>query len=653
MKIVMQTSYPYKAFSLPEPVELEGFLTVITGKNGSGKTRLLESIQSNHLQIYIDDELLSPEKISLIDINSSSQFILTPHHLVDASKLLAAYVFKLIPDYLTSESLPEIIPFSFYPESRRENQEHYYLKKMVQNAEHLFKKEMHKLLHLEVEFSILLYKDVINSRAQRLQASLSELTVIYYQTLDKYEYLKFKITQDPRHNSPDEEIIKKFLSEESPPEIFNRIIDHLFRGKYVLSLPDIDRVQLGYTPNLTLKSSNEIINNADLSSGEKTIFWLAEKTFYATNISLSTTFEGKSLILIDEPDAHLHPQMVYDFYNCLINLNKELGVAFIFTTHSPTTIALCPNESIYNLSYDVTENNYRLFKTERDGSISQLLEGVSQISVNPRNCRQVYVENSNDSYIYERIYTSIKNRSTLINSDINLSFVSAGPKVADSELIKHIECVYGKSDSVKTLLERINGDSNCQQVIGMVEHLSSRGNKTVRGLIDWDNQQRQHDDKIVVFAQNYAYSIENIVYDPLSIYVYLITNDIRKPNHFLDVSEDFFWRDSLDNNEHIQTIIDKVTEELIGRPNNRDYNIEYMNNSIFKGDREYFIPQKGMNGHDFEKIIQKKYPAINRLISQTSGRPLIYNFTTKVTLSSLGWEFVNKTFETAFAQLQK
>lgn len=653
MRIVIRSTSPHKGFWLPEPVEFDGFLSVMTGKNGSGKTRLLESLKNNHAEISIDGELTDHRKISIIDINSHSQTVFSPYYKSNSHRLLTEGIHKLIQEHESSEEIPENHPIAIHEERRMDRTELFNAKRIIKNAEFLFLKEMKELELKELELSVFINKEMINSQIKAAHSPLSELTVNDFITRDLIKYLKFLISEGEKLNEPREDVLNKYLEEESPHLVFNKIIKKLFRGKYSVSPPNIKRATLEYAPKLIVNHSGDEIDPQQLSSGEKTIFWLAEKTFYTTNARSDFLFGETTIILMDEPDSHLHPQMVSDFYDCLYNLHKTLNIIFIFTTHSPTTVALCPNDNIFKMSYDARQSNYSLTHTDKDGAISELLEGISQISVNPDNSRQVYVENANDSHIYEKIYTFIKNKSPIIDPKINLSFISAGPKIADSELSKHIESVYGESDKTKQLLEKINGDGNCQQVIGMVEYLTTRGNKTVRGLIDWDNTTRKHNDKVIVFAKDYAYSIENIIYDPLSIYAYLTCHHYKSPSFFINVETDFQWRDALSADDKMQSIVDFVTEYLLGRPNKKDHIINYMNGVSLKGDKEYFIPKKGSNGHGFEKIISEKFPEINRIKPKSSTRPMIYHFSTIATLGCLGDGFINKVFEDAISNLQK
>lgn len=653
MKIRIQPVDYFKGFKICQDVDLEEFLSLITGKNGAGKTRFLDSIATGSTLIKINDEPLPPNEISLISISNETSRVLNPSSEHNKVQNLAEQIMGLITSHDKEVEFDEVYMFNFNSGGRMHIGEEYPLKDIIFRAEMLFKKNYTEITIHELELSLYVHKEIINNKNSHSMASLSELTVNYYKAIEKNIYNDFLKNRGNDICELDTDTLHNLIGDVSPHIPFNDIVQEMFRGKFSVTPPDARMRHISYHPKLILNSTGEIIEVNDLSSGEKTIFWLAEKTFHAYFTKAKNIFNQKNFILIDEPDCHLHPQMVKDFYECLTTLHEHLGVNFIISTHSPTTVALCPNESIFNLNYNNSSNIYEMSKITKDGAINQLLEGITQISVNPENCRQVYVENGNDSFIYQKIYTYIKNKSTLIDPNINLSFISAGPKIANTELSKHINSVFGESAKTNTLVEKINGDGNCNQVIGMVDYLCSNGNRTVRGLIDWDNVDRQHRDEVKVFAKGYAYSIENIIYDPISIYCFLTANDLYQSNYFFECTPDYNWKECLDDKEKLQIIIDKVTLDLINRENNKDYEIHYMNGLKLLGDKEYFIPKRGKNGHDFENDIFGFYKPLSTLRGNNKSRSLIYNFATKATLSLLGWGFVHKVVEQAFADLQK
>lgn len=47
----------------------------------------------------------------------------------------------------------------------------------------------------------------------------------------------------------------------------------------------------------------------------------------------------KTLLIIDEPEAHLHPQWIFEYARLLVMLHKELGVKFFIASHNPAMVS--------------------------------------------------------------------------------------------------------------------------------------------------------------------------------------------------------------------------------------------------------------------------------------------------------------------------
>lgn len=64
------------------------------------------------------------------------------------------------------------------------------------------------------------------------------------------------------------------------------------------------------------------------------------KTFIYLQRLLENGFLGNdSILLIDEPEAHLHPQWIVEYARILVLLNKELGLKIMLATHNPDMVA--------------------------------------------------------------------------------------------------------------------------------------------------------------------------------------------------------------------------------------------------------------------------------------------------------------------------
>lgn len=79
-------------------------------------------------------------------------------------------------------------------------------------------------------------------------------------------------------------------------------------------------------------------------------------------------FIGKSLFILDEPEAALSPQRQFAFLRIIHELDKEGGAQFIIASHSPIIMAYpgariysCEEDGLKQVDYEETEH-YRLTK---------------------------------------------------------------------------------------------------------------------------------------------------------------------------------------------------------------------------------------------------------------------------------------------------
>lgn len=121
--------------------------------------------------------------------------------------------------------------------------------------------------------------------------------------------------------------------------------------------------------------NGELVQYSSLSSGEqmivKFIIW-----------AMATDIRGNRIntMLLDEPDAHLHPsmcKMMVDIFH-EISKPKEVGgsdIRIIITTHSPSTVALAPTGSLFVMGKD--ENNDRkITQTSTEEAVRVLSDGI-------------------------------------------------------------------------------------------------------------------------------------------------------------------------------------------------------------------------------------------------------------------------------------
>jgi len=246
--------------------------------------------------------------------------------------------------------------------------------------------------------------------------------------------------------------------------------------------------ELVYEFRLVNNSSGAKVNFPDLSSGEKLIVGLNIKLFISHKYDAQLEF--LDYLFLDEPDAHLHPEMTRFLLDVLHNtFVKKFGINVVITTHDPSTIALSPEGCIYELKNHPTTV---LKKIDKDEALRRLTENLPMLSIDYKNHRQVFVEGPIDVLYYQVIF----NKSLV---DFKFPFK-----------------LYFMSHS--------SGKGNCSEVIKIVKDIRHSGNKTIFGLIDWDRTNKSSANTyIVVHGENERYSIENFILDPLYLAVLFLT----------------------------------------------------------------------------------------------------------------------------------
>lgn len=72
--------------------------------------------------------------------------------------------------------------------------------------------------------------------------------------------------------------------------------------------------------------------------------------------------DSKTLLIVDEPEAHLHPQWIVEYAKILVKLVKKLNVRLLITTHSPYMIRALRNVS----AAELTQSKIAFYLAEQD-----------------------------------------------------------------------------------------------------------------------------------------------------------------------------------------------------------------------------------------------------------------------------------------------
>lgn len=399
------------------------------------------------------------------------------------------------------------------------------------------------------------------------------LFTAYYSLHEKNEYTQFKQNKGKQGSTAalsDAEFTQRYG--QAPWDVLNRLFATSMLP-YRITAPESPEQQ--YKPRLLRTDDGVEIGFDDLSSGERIIASLVFYSYAAADSRFQVT--NPTLLLLDEIDAPLHPSMTVALLRSLRDvIVKEQGKKIILATHSPSTVALAPEDSIYVMHSDRT-----IEQTSRDGAIRALTAGVPVLSISREHRRQVFVESNNDEEFYTNLEVIVRGE---LDPDISLSFIASGPD-------KH------------------QGSS---RVIYLLSKLEDEGNDTVFGILDWDTTNEPRKRRLLVLGHQRRYAIENYLLDPVLVAAVInYTNDQLREGVGFAKSEPYLALLSMDDTR-LQSIADHVLEELGFRHGSDDLRCEYINGhgvSLPKAMLE-------MRGHDLETLIKDKYPLLKRYHSE-------------------------------------
>ncbi|UPS45241.1 ATP-binding protein [Prevotella sp. E15-22] len=110
------------------------------------------------------------------------------------------------------------------------------------------------------------------------------------------------------------------------------------------------------------------------------------KTFTYLQRLLENGFLGdKCLLLIDEPEAHLHPQWIVEYARILVLLHKELGLKIMVATHNPDMVAalksIAEREQVLDKTHfyiaKSSENSYGYDYKDLGGDVSEIFKSFN------------------------------------------------------------------------------------------------------------------------------------------------------------------------------------------------------------------------------------------------------------------------------------
>lgn len=606
---------PYKSITSLESISLPG-LVVLTGVNGSGKTHLLTAIKNGLVRSSVapnpDEDIRIYDSSNIVPVDTgvfdSYSHMSQQYNLFAHMKSFREANYPALQEEVRSLGIPESYISS--------------LDKLSSLTKELFLEEVEDKGQAEAkwaqyQFSLKRHAEMIMSqtlhfngdedwrkRIRRVAADsprsflfsssrdFHKNAALLWGAIDPFQQAFAKVFVTYRRLLQENEIYKRFPppsnedneyleSHEfieaygSPPwEFVNQILEASHLSFKVDSPPLHENSP--YEPKLTKISTGIEMRFQDLSSGEKVLMSFALCLYNAKGNRQEKTFP--TLLLLDEVDAPLHPSMAVSLLATIKNiLVDDRHVAVIMTTHSPSTVALAPDESIYVMALSAS----RIVKASKGEALLILTSGVPTLSISFDGRRQVFVESHSDAKLYDSLYQKYKH---LLRSERSLTFIEVGRTGSDGH----------------------EKNAGCDQVIRLVNTLSGSGNKSVFGLVDWDGE-RLPNDRVHVLSAALRDGIENLLFDPVLLMA-LISREkldfliekglISKGNNYMDVRswDDVRWQKHIDIlQEYVLAAPISDGDELIC--------IEYISGMVLQVRKDYLY----LDDHELEDTVLSRF----------------------------------------------
>ena len=388
-------------------------LSIVTGINGSGKTHLLEAIAKKQVIISVED---IPDYGPITYFNYQT-FILD--YLSDKQKIQPIWIagghnkFMLVTQQL-SPQIQQINNFAGNLQAAKAIRENIY-NAILNNKGSLLKDLKKKLISMELtessekEFERLinnfynsvkeLFKKEAATNFKMLKDAIvtgivpgygeSHLGKNLFNNVKNYFKNKAEAQLDALESGTFD--IEEYEEKHgiNPLALFNQVLESFscngylfdknfpYRSKQLVKMNHNEFNKLRYNPFLIAKNNQITIGIESLSSGEKTLLALASIIHKQLQKSQGDFING--VLLLDEIDTNLHPSMIKNMLKAINDIFvKKYMMKTIMVTHSPTTVALAPDDSLFIM--DVKNNTgKRIKKATKAEALNTLTEGYATL----------------------------------------------------------------------------------------------------------------------------------------------------------------------------------------------------------------------------------------------------------------------------------
>lgn len=322
-------------FNVPDNINDGTGLTTIVGENGCGKTTILDAIACSLLEY-------KAEGFDISDMNDSNKETEITIETKDTFNVKSVF----------PNSSFDAKGFKFIGKTREKSNQNKLLS-LIMTDQLYISTDDEKPKPGSPDLRMKVTNSFGTKRFNELDVLYLDKNRLYQNRAGTYNDTRFDRIMDDFNfqyykNQDNVENLNKMLNEKIKKELSNKNLENAINkfkeiSGHSLKLDFIDNYLPFKKANLVVETpSNMQIDLASLGSGYEMMFSLIY-SFYMSKQS------GKKLIiLIDEPELHLHPRLQEKFVDFILEISKESQV--ILTTHSPLLIKqLSYNENVKNI----------------------------------------------------------------------------------------------------------------------------------------------------------------------------------------------------------------------------------------------------------------------------------------------------------------
>ena len=206
------------------------------------------------------------------------------------------------------------------------------------------------------------------------------LVLVYLKEL--YKNIKFNHGKDVKYD----DYYKKLLSVNDIEEFYQSNFKEDYKILMNLDFDILEKTNNFLIDDLVILKSNRYTSISQLSSGEFSIFLRI--------MEISLYIENDSLILIDEPEIHLNPKWINQYYYILRKCFSNLNCHFIIASQSPLIVGMFSKDQIFYLDINNEGNSVRRVKEETfAASIDSILKYIFDVDYSDNQFIQQEVRN--------------------------------------------------------------------------------------------------------------------------------------------------------------------------------------------------------------------------------------------------------------------